>query len=106
VIWLIPVIHYLADFEAQTDWMAINKSKRWDALTLHCLVYSLFFGLVFGWQFMLITFASHFVTDAITSRITSKLWLAERRHRFFCVIGLDQMIHTYTLFATYLYLFS
>lgn len=122
---LLPIIHYLADFELQTDWMALNKSKEPIALFVHVMVYSLCFFIIFGWQFGLITFATHWATDWITSRMTSKLWFFQdagmggddpkvwpykplyscvegRRHRFFCVIGLDQMIHTYCLLGTVL----
>ena len=70
------VAHTLGDFVAQSNWMAINKSKNWLALSVHVLVYSLFF-LPWGLLFFLITFATHFVTDAITSRITSKLWFID-----------------------------
>jgi hypothetical protein len=124
---LIPLIHYIADFECQTNWLAVNKSKRLDALALHVGIYSLCFALVFGWQFGLITFATHFVTDFLTSRWTSRLWFIdtypredcrpdyygayplyarfkESRHRFFCAIGFDQMVHAYTLFGTALWL--
>jgi hypothetical protein len=89
----------------QTDWMAVNKSKRWDALTLHVSIYSLGF-IWLGWQFAAITFATHFVTDALTSRATRRLYYPVfHRHWFFAMIGLDQLIHYVTLAATYNYLF-
>jgi hypothetical protein len=84
--------HFVSDFLLQSDWMAINKSKSWYALGLHATVYCwglLPFLLVaapagtwvfkFNWAliFMLVTFVCHFVTDAITSRITSKLWFVD-----------------------------
>ena len=104
-IWLL-LVHYVADFLLQNDWMAVNKSKHWGALTLHVAVYSLVFTLLLGWQFGLITFVTHFVTDAITSRWTRSLYYPVfKRHWFFCVIGLDQLIHAYTLSYTYYWLF-
>lgn len=113
------VAHFLGDFVMQTDWMAVNKSKRWDALFGHVCVYSLFF-IPWGWKFVLLTFVTHFVTDAVTSRVTSKLWFFKptgifyninkryemwipsggNRHWFFVVIGLDQLIHQGTLLWT------
>lgn len=125
------VAHFLGDFILQTDWMAINKSKRWDALSAHAFVYSMCF-LPWGITFALATFASHYATDAVTSRITSKLWFFRmepgiweqadyavpkhgrtlvnpwtprggNRHWFFVVIGLDQLIHATTLALTLAY---
>lgn len=135
-------VHFLADFVLQSNWMAINKSKRWDALLLHTSVYSLTFyvmalvaplGLV--WHFTLVTFVLHTATDYVTSRLTSRLWFFRRhegawqqdhaidaydhvtivisnpwtptvgnRHWFFVVIGLDQLIHTYSLVLAWRYL--
>ncbi len=42
----------------------------------------------------------HFITDAITSRITSKLWQKNDMHNFFVVVGLDQLVHYACLFIT------
>jgi hypothetical protein len=100
---VILVMHFLADFVCQNDWMAVNKSKRFDALLAHVCIYAAPF-MVFGWRFSLITFLTHIITDAITSRCTSYLWQQNQRHWFFVVIGLDQLIHTVTLLLTYQYL--
>lgn len=96
--------HFIADFICQTDWMAVNKSVSWKALLIHTAVYSICFSY-FGLLFVVITFLFHTATDAITSRITSKLWVANERHWFFVTIGADQLIHYITLFLTYNYLF-
>lgn len=115
--------HLIGDFFLQNDWMALNKSKRVDALYAHVMVYSACF-VPWGWRFVLTTFLLHFCVDAITSRITSSLWFIdlkpafgvsaaakawfeeqnagfglqarvwpEKRHWFFVVIGIDQFIH-------------
>jgi len=42
----------------------------------------------------------HFITDAVTSRITSKLWQKGDMHNFFVVVGFDQLLHYVCLFAT------
>lgn len=86
------LVHFVADFVLQSDWMATNKSKRWDALTAHVTVYATSF-LFWGLEFAVVTYALHFLTDAITSRITSRLWQANQRHWFFVAIGADQLIH-------------
>jgi hypothetical protein len=118
--------HFIGDFLLQSDWMALNKSKDNWALFCHCTLYSLVFA-PFGLAFMVANFWLHFITDYITSRITSKLWFmnmnyAERilpmsndyssvfdnvvftpwkRHWFFVAIGADQLVHFVTLVLTY-----
>ena len=121
------VAHFVGDFVLQSDWMAMNKSKLWWALTSHVSAYVLPFLI---WSmltlqnseqlgiFIGLTFVTHFITDAITSRVTSKLWffrdtdiaynaggkrytlwvpMGGNRHYFFVMIGFDQLIHYGTL---------
>jgi hypothetical protein len=102
--------HFVADFVLQSDWMAKNKSKHWGALSLHVLVYTLTFVPVVIYllgntpadaQFLLLTFALHFLTDAITSRINSNLWAQQRVHVFFVGVGADQLSHAWALAGVY-----
>lgn len=99
LIWL----HFFADFILQTDWMAINKSKKNLALGIHVVVYSLPF-LVISPLYAIINGIAHFATDWLSSRATTKLWEKEQRHWFFVVIGADQAVHMSTLVATYYWL--
>jgi hypothetical protein len=139
--------HLIGDFVCQSDWMAVHKSKRWDALTWHVGVYTVVIaGIVtvaFNHHWITVPLsrepvawwiganaAAHFVTDAVTSRITSRLWFLEpahgiwvqaentvpkhgrtlvnpwvakaggNRHWFFVTIGIDQWIHAVTLLVT------
>jgi hypothetical protein len=92
------ILHFIADFILQSDWMAINKSKSNAALGLHCLIYSAVFLPFYGLTFAGITFGLHFAQDWLTSRINSKLWQANQRHWFFVGIGADQLLH-YVLLA-------
>lgn len=126
--------HWLGDFVIQTHRQAANKSKRLDALLEHIVTYTLTMALSFSailiftnykdlqliyyncFIFSFITFVTHLVTDFITSRITSKLFRkamdrinanqnpSREFHNFFVVVGLDQLIHTFTLYFTILYL--
>jgi Protein of unknown function (DUF3307) len=118
--------HWIADFVMQTHWMAVNKSKNWRALASHVVVYTVTLGIALsvlglaigsftpspGAVVMLVSFdlflvwlalngALHFVTDAITSRITARLWVKGDFHNFFVVVGLDQLIHYTTLILTW-----
>lgn len=154
ILWVIHllVLHWFADFICQSDWMATNKSNNWMALSAHVAVYTivLWVGLILPnfrhgvtsdvWfadaVFVLVNGGLHFITDAITNRITSKLWFFERqvgiwaqadyaypkhnktlvnpwtplegnqRHWFFVMIGLDQFIHYCCLFGTFVWLFQ
>ena len=110
IIYVLLVAHFVGDFICQSDWMAIHKSKRWDALAAHVAAYSavlfVFLALLsrdeFYWFWYFITFnaAVHFGQDAITSRINMRLWQANQRHWFFVGIGADQLVHYVTLFIT------
>lgn len=117
--------HFAGDFLLQSDWMALNKSKHWDVLTLHVAVYSATFA-AWGIKFVALTFLLHWVTDFYTSRLTSKLWFIDLvpidhtgwigfggkefshfarilpyRHWFFVAIGADQLIHYASLMIAY-----
>lgn len=105
---LLICVHTFADFVLQTDKMAINKSSSNYWLFIHVFIYSLCFcpfSIVLGWQggalLVLLSFMAHFCTDYVTSRMTSKLWKAGRRHAFFVVIGIDQALHLTALVLTY-----
>lgn len=93
-------IHFVADFLLQSDWMAQGKSKQLLPLMVHANIYAWCF-LGFGVNFALITLLLHAATDAITSRINSKLWSAKKVHWFFVGIGADQLLHTFQLVLTY-----
>ena len=104
VILVLVWLHFVAVFILQTDEMALNKSSSWEWLAIHVCVYSLPFLFGFGIVFAGINFAAHFVTDAVSSRVTKKLWQQEKRHWFFVVIGIDQALHMTALFLSYWYL--
>lgn len=104
--------HWIADFVCQTHWQATNKSKNNWALIEHVFVYSGIMMLFAAWilydarifYFTIITFTTHFCTDYITSRMTSKMWVKGQYHNFFVIIGMDQFIHFATLALTLIWL--
>lgn len=142
---ILLAVHWFADFVLQTHWQALNKSKRCDALAAHVGVYTLVLmiasALIFGqsaaWVwFWIVNGVLHFATDFITSRISSRLFMAQfdsveivmsplltgpvkkrtaprlmmkhdfNPHWFFVVIGVDQLIHQVTLALTMKVLFG
>lgn len=113
-VWVILVVlfgHWLFDFVLQPHWMSLRKSKDWLVLALHAVLITIgglsaaafikeFGGyrftthqlwLVVGWAAL--NGGAHFAIDAVTSRITSRLWQRDRVHDFFVVIGFDQLLH-------------
>jgi hypothetical protein len=132
-------VHWIADFVLQTHWQAANKSKNLEALARHVVVYTavlsgtvpiIFYNYDFTqWFFFVgVNFVLHFVTDFFTSKVTSKLFLAQfeqvdvginrladwrlamkknfNPHEFFVVIGCDQLIHQMTLAITGIWIFG
>lgn len=81
------VAHFIGDFICQTNWMAQNKSKRWDALAYHVATYAAVLLMAVGlWTgeaistfgvWLAVNGVAHFVQDAITSRINARLWFIE-----------------------------
>ena len=97
------VVHFVADFMLQSNWMAMGKSKQWGFnknMATHIGIYTLCLA-PFGWVFACVNGLVHFIVDAFTSRATAYLWKREERHAFFVVIGFDQLLHTLTLLLTY-----
>ena len=112
-------VHWLADFVFQNDQMAQNKSTSNKWLSIHVGMYTavallfsvpvfalggraLVIGVVALW---LLNAPLHWLTDYVTSRWSAKLYKAERRHDFFVVIGLDQLIHHITIAALFCFMF-
>ena len=107
------VIHWLADFALQTHEQAINKSKSVIPLLQHIGMYSAVWMLVSTFlfdhpikviAFTFLTFACHFMTDYVTSRVGKPFWEKGDTHNGFTVVGFDQILHYIQLFGTYLLL--
>ena len=93
IIWL----HFISDFILQNDKMALNKSSS----SLWLFIHSFIYGVCFFWlglSFVMAAILSHFLIDFFTSRWTKKLWLQNKRHWFFCVVGFDQALHLTVLY--------
>jgi len=111
---LLVWIHFLADFIFQADKVALAKGKDNKVLVLHVTIYIATFIPFALWyftphqasMFLGVNWLAHFVTDYISSRLTTKLYQAGERHWFFVVIGADQALHFTALFLTFAWLAS
>ena len=108
--------HWVGDFVFQTRYMAENKSQSFKVLSLHCLLYSVTMAIGLMWinifvaqdvmllkviYFFGLIFALHFVTDAVTSRMTTKYYTSGRTKKFWMTIGFDQWFHTLQILIIY-----
>jgi hypothetical protein len=68
--------HICGDYILQSDWMALNKSKRsWPCL-VHVLLYtSCFLFLTTSWKALLVIGATHFILDRFPVILKRIIWL-------------------------------
>lgn len=105
--------HYVNDFLGQNLLfqkleIGKNKSKSWSILSLHIVLYTIgmfcmmlpFLTFEQAAIFAAINGGSHFVIDAITSRVTTRAYVNGHTRLFWNTIGLDQFLHVAILCAT------
>jgi len=116
-IFIILIVHYIADFIMQTEIMASKKSENIYWLGTHCFIYGvgIFFLLflcnilsfiVISSYFYLFLFALgnaifHFLIDFTTSKIETYFYLKKMNRAFFNVIGIDQLAHVIILLISF-----
>lgn len=70
------LVHILADYGLQSDWQALNKSKRTIPCLVHVLIYtSCFLLLTTSWKALLFIGATHFFFDRWHTPIRRFRWL-------------------------------
>jgi len=116
LLFIIAVLltHLTFDFFLQSHWMASNKSKSDLALGAHVGTYTI--GLIlltvalgYGkllvgpapFFFLVFNSGAHWLTDYVTSRMSSRLFAKQEWHNFFLVVGTDQFCHYATLFGSF-----
>lgn len=68
--------HIFGDYILQSDWMAMNKSKRSLPCLVHVLLYtSVFLLLTTSWKALLVIGVTHFVLDRFPIIIRRMIWL-------------------------------
>jgi hypothetical protein len=122
---LIFFLHFLADFILQPYWMKIEKSRRWEIMLFHIVIYSnvFFVGLSFVYNSILATSYAlvngfiHYLIDWASSRVISvsskdlKIKegpepLYERVDMYYPIIflGIDQYLHHICIIITWYYM--
>ena len=116
------ILHWIADFICQPRWMANEKSKRWDILTIHCFTYAIIIQVsiliililsnISSTKFesplaiMGITlFITHFIIDFVTSKMTAYYYQIGKTKAFWNTIGFDQILHIWILITVFQYLY-
>ena len=66
---LIILCHLMGDYVLQCDFIAQTKGNNWYHLFVHCALYTLPFGVVYGfvWQTILV-FITHIFIDVLKAR--------------------------------------
>jgi hypothetical protein len=60
----ILLAHLVGDYVIQTDWMAVEKTKRWLPAIVHAATYTVPFVLITqSWLALLVIFGTHAVID-------------------------------------------
>ena len=129
IIFVVLFGHWLSDFVLQKNKQKPSKDKSLKTkvkktlknLVPHTIHYSLILtGLIFildlfnvfgaqsWWNtplLFIIIFITHYITDFIITMVNSEYLKKNKRHEYFVMIGLDQLIHYMTLFITIHYLY-
>lgn len=112
ILLIIMTAHWVADFILQPTKVAIEKGKSLLALYSHTHVYTLAMLflclplLLFGVDqhdyiiFIATNGLLHGIVDYFTSRLRNRVYNEEDNHKFFVLVGLDQLIHLSILFTT------
>lgn len=67
--------HVFGDYFLQTDWMALNKSKKSFNCLVHVLIYtSCFLLLTTSWKALLVIGATHFILDRYHVILRRLIW--------------------------------
>jgi hypothetical protein len=69
--------HLFADFFCQSDWMALNKSKRTIPCLVHVVVYTFCFWLFLthSWLALVVIGGTHFLLDRFHTPLKRFIWL-------------------------------
>lgn len=111
ILILLFILHYCFDFVGQTRETAESKSYDLWVLYKHCFNYAFFITFYVSLYLVVIVkvdklavveifsllFFGHFIIDFVTSKLTKKFWLTNKKKHFWNTIGADQLLHSIIL---------
>lgn len=82
----ILLAHLVGDYVIQSDWMAIEKTKRWLPAVVHAATYTILYVLITqSWLALLVIFGTHAVIDRYRLArhlVWAKNLLAPKRYHY------------------------
>lgn len=70
------LVHIFGDYVMQSDWMALNKSKKTFPCLVHVLIYTAcFLILTTSWKALLVIGLTHFLLDRFHTPMKRFIWL-------------------------------
>ena len=98
--WMV-VVHFIADFPLQSDFIAMNKGKRWYIMFVHCVIWAgllclvlKLFGL-FSIGYFIWFFVGHYICDT---------WKAKQVNGPWHLLYIDQAFHMLQMIAVCLFI--
>lgn len=83
--------HIFADYLTQSDWIALNKSKRTVPCLVHVLLYTAAFLIITtSWKTLLIIGAVHFILDRFPVIIRRLIWVKNHINPKFQYVPFDK----------------
>lgn len=84
------LLHILGDYFLQSDWIALNKSKKSLQCLIHCIIYTIpFLVLTQSIWALLFIFGSHFIFDRF-SLVKYIIWLKNHLNPTFSYYPFDK----------------
>jgi hypothetical protein len=85
------LVHLFADYVMQSDWMAMNKSKKSFPCLVHVLLYtSCFLLLTTSWKALLVIGGTHFLIDRFPIIVKSIIWLKNHMNPTFQYVPFEK----------------
>lgn len=99
--WWLLTAHFIFDWGLQNRWMAENKSRWYEVLLAHCMIYTggisiaLEYTNSFAWWKLIFIFIGHYIIDLNSSR--ASLSARENPQDMQKILWADHLLHFFQL---------